>query len=160
MPRHFLAPLERLLARSRVDPRTGCRLWLGCVDHAGYGRTIYLDRKGITAYRAMLASGREIPPGLELNHKCHVRRCIEPEHLEAVTHAQNLQDRALKATAPNCKRGHLRTYTKTGKLICKVCRYWNLKRWRYQTPENHAKVKAWGRTGKRRARALAKALAS
>ncbi len=47
---------------------------------------------------------RQIPEGLEIDHLCRVRNCINPEHLEAVTQRENfLRGIAVKT---HCKRGH------------------------------------------------------
>lgn len=32
-----------------------------------------------------------IPEGMELDHRCKVRACINPAHLEPVTHAENMR---------------------------------------------------------------------
>jgi hypothetical protein len=46
-----------------------------------------------------------IPAGLHIDHLCRVRNCINPEHLEAVTQAEN--NRRAAATRTHCQRGHV-----------------------------------------------------
>ena len=72
----------------------------------------------------------EIPAGLELDHLCRVRECVNPQHLEAVTHHENML-RSREATKTHCKHGHEftpeNTYTyQRGVGIqrcCKTCTY-------------------------------------
>jgi hypothetical protein len=46
-----------------------------------------------------------IPAGLELDHKCRVRCCVNPDHLEPVTHTENMR-RASKNLVTHCPVGH------------------------------------------------------
>lgn len=78
-----------------------CWLWTGAVSPAGYG-TFTTDggRAGsrrVRAHRyAFTTIVGPIADGLELDHLCRVRHCVNPAHLEPVTHAVNLH-RALVA---------------------------------------------------------------
>lgn len=83
-----------------VDPDTGCWTWTGRITK-GYGEHIYREggrKRYIGAHRAVyLASGREIPDGLQLDHLCRNTVCVNPEHLEPVTGKENVR-RAMEAT--------------------------------------------------------------
>lgn len=88
----------RFAARiQRNSVRDGdCLLWTGPVNNHGYPRmNVRALGKHMTLYvhRVMyvLSSGSDIPSGLEIDHSCYRRNCIEPKHLEPVTHAENMQ---------------------------------------------------------------------
>lgn len=82
---------ERLVRLSIPEPNSGCLLWLGSIDGDGYGR-VGVGRRSKRAHVVSyeLENG-PIPDGLEPDHKCRTRSCIEPTHLEPVTHKTNVQ---------------------------------------------------------------------
>lgn len=81
---------------------SGCWLWTGPIDRAGYGKTSYRG-KHLAAHRlSYFLSKGKIPDGLQIDHLCRVRNCINPAHLEAVTPLEN----TLRARKDHCKQGH------------------------------------------------------
>ena len=90
----------------KINKTDTCWLWTGSSER-GYGR-IYIGNKTYRAHRFVyeLLKGK-IPEGLELDHLCRQRNCVNPEHLEPVTHIENLR-RSLPFRKVNayCKRGH------------------------------------------------------
>lgn len=102
--------LAVLAARSVPEPNTGCRLWLGELNWDGYPR-MYLAGKKVRVHRVAYELERgPIPEGLQLDHLCRVRSCINPAHLEPVTLKENLL-RGVGFPARNvnktvCLRGH------------------------------------------------------
>lgn len=107
MPKHNPTPvLERLLARICIDPRTGCWLWQGTLTK-GYGRITRGRRAEGTAlthvvtYEAMVGL---VPEGMELDHRCRVRRCCNPDHLEPVPHGENIH--RCRSRTIVCPQGH------------------------------------------------------
>lgn len=76
---------------SKVDKTDACWLWTGALNNSGYG-TIKINGVTVGAHRhSFLLAGRAIPEGLDLDHLCSVRRCVNPDHLEPVTRAENLR---------------------------------------------------------------------
>lgn len=81
---------ERLSARASVRP-DGCHLYSGQLTRTGYG-VFKIGRKNFAAHRVAYEQWvGPIPPGLDIDHLCNVRNCINPAHLEPVTHAENLR---------------------------------------------------------------------
>lgn len=76
-----------------VDPVTGCWIFLGTKTPTGYGMYHAPGaRQSRSAHRFMYESVHgAIPPGLELDHLCRVRACVNPAHLEPVTHTENMR---------------------------------------------------------------------
>lgn len=124
--------IERFMAltEKRAD---GCWIWTGSVNESGYGRfterplgTQYAHRWSYMFYVGPIADG------LEIDHLCRVRACVNPEHLEAVPGRVNFlrsaNPVAVAITTNRCKRGHEFTeentyvHPKTGHRTCRKCR--------------------------------------
>ena len=99
------APLmTRLLRRMERDGASGCWIWQGAQSFDGYGQIRIGDRI-VGAHRAMvIAREGSIAPGMEVDHLCRTTLCINPDHLEVVTGAENL--RRKYAAITHCKHGH------------------------------------------------------
>lgn len=72
--------------------KTPCWIWQGSKQVDGYGmrRAAPGSRARTAAHRAVYAMFRgEIQPGLVLDHLCRVPSCVNPDHLEPVTPAEN-----------------------------------------------------------------------
>lgn len=108
--------LKRMMERVAVVPESGCWIWTGSTGGAGYG-TARWQRKLWRAHRLMfLLHGNELRQGLELDHVCRVKLCVNPRHLEQVTHTENMRRSPViqahlerRRTKPFCKHGHERT---------------------------------------------------
>jgi len=83
--------LTRFNKKYTVDPQTGCWLWEG-KPNQGYG-TFYMRGKMYPAHRAsyILLNGN-IEDELMICHKCNVKMCVNPEHLYAGSHDDNMKD--------------------------------------------------------------------
>lgn len=112
--------LERL-AKFITHDEGGCWLWTGSLDKHGYGRS-YLNGRNRSAHAVMyeLTIG-PCPDGLELDHLCHVRNCVNPTHLEPVTHAENLRRATPRKKKAECKNGHPRAGLPIG-APCRTCK--------------------------------------
>lgn len=121
------AMMERFMAKVDVNPY-GCWNWTAGLNSTGRG--VFSPGKGEDgkrdqwlAYRLLyLITRGAIPDGLELDHLCRNPRCVNPWHLEAVTHQENI-NRVLRS--PTCPHGHLYTEANTmfyhGYRRCKSC---------------------------------------
>lgn len=103
---------------SYVDASGDCWLWAGNLTKLGYGH-LNLDGKTKLAHRASyeLLCG-PIPEGLTLDHLCRVRHCVNPDHLEPVTSAENVLRgyslAAQNARKTECPKGHPFSSENTG----------------------------------------------
>lgn len=82
-----------------------CWFWTRAVTSKGYGSFSHDGRIWSThklAYELLVGT---VPEGLQLDHLCRVKRCCNPQHLEAVTGKVNCE-RTEAATKSRCKRGH------------------------------------------------------
>ncbi len=77
---------DDLWAAEERGYRTPCHIFLGSKDRLGYGRF-----NSILAHRFSYERAKgPIPDGLTLDHLCRVSSCINPDHLDPVTHRENM----------------------------------------------------------------------
>ena len=93
---------------SKVEKTNSCWFWKGPL-HSGYGK-LGSNNMGVLAHRFSyeLLIG-PIPKGLEIDHLCRNKSCVNPEHLEPVTHRENTRrgnTGAHNAMKTHCKHGH------------------------------------------------------
>lgn len=70
---------------------TPCQVWQRSLTRHGYGR-VTVNRKVVLAHRAFYEQAHgAIPSGLDLDHLCRVPACVNPAHLEPVTHVENVR---------------------------------------------------------------------
>lgn len=109
------------------EPMSGCWLWIGRMNYAGYGRS-QRDGRDVLTHRVTFESAYGSLPlfgsGLELDHKCRTRSCCNPEHLELVTHAENIRrgDGGLHhRIRTHCRSGHPYDLFFDGYRRCSLC---------------------------------------
>lgn len=125
---------ERILERVTPSP-TGCWLWNGAIGTNGYATVSRGTRPNRLRWMAHRFSYEvfvgPIPEGLDLDHLCRVRHCVNPDHLEPVTRRENLLRgqtiNALRAAQTHCIHGHEFTPENTyryadGTRKCRACR--------------------------------------
>ncbi len=98
-----IAPVARFFAK--VDwKESGCILWTATKNDDGYGRFWYGGRVGMAHKFAYETWRGEIPDGMEIDHICRERSCVNPFHLRVVTHKENMEARRDSQT--HCRNGH------------------------------------------------------
>lgn len=128
------ADLKKVTARLEKNiervPMSGCWVWVGACDRDGYSR-MSIDGRVRMAHRVSYESyAGKIPDGLTIDHLCRVRCCINPTHLEAVTHKVNTlrgtSVSAINKAKTHCANGHEftddNTYSKNGRRQCRTCK--------------------------------------
>lgn len=155
---------EQLLALTNPLPN-GCWEFTGYVLPSGYGQV----GRNLGAHRLAweVANGRPVPDGLVIDHICHNlddschadnacphRRCVNPDHLEAVTTATNITrghgPSAINASLTHCPQGHeyteLNIYYRPDRVgrLCRTCRYeLNKGRSRILVNADSPAIRAW-----------------
>ena len=114
--------LTRFLSKIRF---TGCWEWTGSLDTKGYGHW-YLSGKTLAAHRWAYEHWiGPIPTALEVDHLCRNSRCVRPDHLEAVTHKENMRRGIKGILTAQCPHGHEYSYENThiynGHRFCRAC---------------------------------------
>jgi hypothetical protein len=136
----------------------GCWIWTGATSR-GYAQAA-IGGKVRQVHRVLYEHHMgPVPGGLPLDHLCHSndhsctdgrtclhRRCVNPAHLDPVTHPVNMR-RGIYARKTHCPQNHSyeggNLYVdKTGRRHCKECRRANVRR-NYQKTDGAAYMRAW-----------------
>lgn len=142
MPIEALALPLRFWAKVKLNS-SGCLEWMGARNNLGYGHFRWEGRtRGAhrVAYQILIGA---VPDGLQLDHLCRNRACVDVDHLEPVTASENVRRglipeirRQQHAHVTHCPQGHAYAapnlqITKAGHRKCRECqrlrsnvRYW------------------------------------
>lgn len=99
---HHVRLIEAEL-RFEEDPATHCWVWMGSRTAGGYGQ-VGINGSRLYAHRVfyeMLVA--PIPEGLEIDHLCRNRACVNPGHMEPVTSAENSRRSPLIGRMPGSR---------------------------------------------------------
>lgn len=136
--------LALFLRRVDCTGADGCWMWRGACNRKGYGQfsvgaseTTGLTTSTFRAHRVAyeLLKG-SIPAGLTLDHLCRVRPCVNPDHLEPCTSAENSRRSpdtlaSINRARTTCPQGHpldgaYKSGPRKGRRFCKTCqRKWS-----------------------------------
>jgi hypothetical protein len=131
---------DRVLRHCMPEPNSGCWLWMAHITTCGYGGSSY-RRAAVYAHRLSYAAFKGAIEGhQEIDHLCRVRDCVNPDHLEAVSHRTNmLRGETLggkNVKKSTCPKGHHYHQTiERGGVIRRRCRTCDNERKRNPPPD-------------------------
>ncbi|MDO8672706.1 MAG: HNH endonuclease signature motif containing protein [Dehalococcoidia bacterium] len=134
---------RRFWPKVEKAPDSECWRWTAAFDWGGYGQFavthLSIQPAHRVAYELLIA---EVPDELEIDHLCRNRWCVNPAHLEPVTHRENMERGLGTMATPlrtnHCKRGHEFTTTNTviskrnGARHCKTCQQYRPRHIEYE----------------------------
>lgn len=122
----------------KVQQVGDCWIWMASKDQSGYGMFSDHDSPSKSAHTQVERAHRwsyaflraEIPDGLQLDHLCRIRDCVNPWHLEPVTNRVNwergISPWRINGLKSECSKGHPFTPENTyrhpqGSRVCRAC---------------------------------------
>jgi hypothetical protein len=133
-------PQERFKAKF-VVAANGCWQWTASAHPKGYGQFRGLAGEQYAHRAAYKFRHGEIPFGCEVDHLCKNRGCVNPDHLEAVPHRENMRRSdalmGINSRKTHCLQGHpfdsknTYVYSTTGRRFCRMCGVQRARRYRH-----------------------------
>jgi len=126
--------------RYNITPE-GCWEFTGTINGGGYGVVGVKNTKHYVHRLAYAVFVGKLDDRMVVDHLCRNRKCINPEHLEQVTNAENLRrgEKGGRKPGLTCDKGHEftkeNTYVWRDKRTCRECKA------NYQRERRRAKQK-------------------
>lgn len=130
--------IQRFNNKIDIDKNTGCHVWLGAKSVFGHGR-ITIEYQQYYAHRiAYKLKYGKLTDNLEIDHLCRNPACVNPNHLEEVTHKVNVERGEVgyhNRAKTHCASGHLLStgniyLSNKNQRVCKACLKISKIRWR------------------------------
>ena len=139
-PPELIEVLEDRL-RVNTDRSAGCWRWTASLNAGGYPQMTVGGRSAPAHRVAYVLTHGAIPDGMEIDHACRERSCVNPDHLQAVTHRSNSENLGVRRDNASGIRGVRE------------------RRGRYEVRVTHRGVEYWGGTHPTRGQAEDAAIA-
>ena len=108
------------------EPNSGCWLWMAALKRDGYAK---FTSHSTGHKMAFLHWNGVVPEGKEIDHICGVKCCVNPQHLQAITHKENVAKSGswdFNRRKTHCPKGHPYSgenlYISGTNRQCNICR--------------------------------------
>lgn len=124
-----LLPKDLIRFWIKVEKTGSCWEWTSVKTHDGYGQFSIKGKKKYSHRVSYELFKGDIPEGLQLDHLCRNRSCVNPDHLEPVTQQENMMRGVglalINKRKTHCLQGHeyseKNTYLHKNGRNCREC---------------------------------------